>query len=118
MRANGGAVDSVGTFRLGTMNDPEEADITNEAVLFRLDADGSFHRVLDQLGCEGRHLLLDRHSNQRLIMHLISMLQRAISAIEGCPIIMVKMINPLALPMDTQETSRATYATLVTVDIR
>jgi sugar lactone lactonase YvrE len=44
MRANGGAVDSVGTFWLGTMNDPEEADITNEAVLFRLDTDGSFHR--------------------------------------------------------------------------
>lgn len=29
------------------MNDPEEAEITNEAVLFRLDPDGSFHRILE-----------------------------------------------------------------------
>ena len=49
MRSNDGAVDSAGRFWLGTMNDPEEAEITNEAVLFRLDTDGSFHRVLEEV---------------------------------------------------------------------
>jgi sugar lactone lactonase YvrE len=29
------------------MNDPKEAEITNEAVLFRLDTDGSLHRILE-----------------------------------------------------------------------
>lgn len=47
MRSNDGAVDSAGRFWLGTMNDTKEAKVTNEAVLFRLDTDGSFHRVLE-----------------------------------------------------------------------
>lgn len=48
MRSNDGAVDSAGRFWLGTMNDPKEAEITKEAVLFRLDTDGSFHRILEE----------------------------------------------------------------------
>lgn len=48
MRSNDGAVDSAGRFWLGTMNDPEEAEVTNEGVLFRLDVDGSVHRILEQ----------------------------------------------------------------------
>jgi sugar lactone lactonase YvrE len=47
MRSNDGAVDSAGRFWLGAMNDPEEAKVTNEGVLFRLDTDGSFHRILE-----------------------------------------------------------------------
>jgi sugar lactone lactonase YvrE len=47
MRSNDGAVDSAGRFWLGTMNDPKEAEVTNEAVLFRLDTDGSLHRILE-----------------------------------------------------------------------
>lgn len=49
MRSNDGAVDSAGRFWLGTMNDPKEAEITNEAVLFRLDTDGTLHRVLEKV---------------------------------------------------------------------
>lgn len=47
MRSNDGAVDSAGRFWIGTMNDPKEVEVTNEAVLFRLDNDGSLHRVLE-----------------------------------------------------------------------
>jgi sugar lactone lactonase YvrE len=49
MRSNDGAVDSAGRFWLGTMNDPKEAEITNEAVLFRMDTDGSLHRILEEV---------------------------------------------------------------------
>jgi sugar lactone lactonase YvrE len=48
MRSNDGAVDSAGRFWLGTMNDPKEAKIANEAVLFRLDTNGSLHRILEK----------------------------------------------------------------------
>lgn len=44
-----GAVDSAGRFWLGTMNDPKEAEITNEAVPFRLNTEGSFHRILEEV---------------------------------------------------------------------
>jgi sugar lactone lactonase YvrE len=49
MRSNDGAVDSTGRFWLGAMNDPKEAEVTNEGVLFRLDTDGSFHRILEEV---------------------------------------------------------------------
>lgn len=49
MRSNDGAVDSAGRFWLGTMNEPEEAEVTSEAVLFRLDTDGSLHRILEDV---------------------------------------------------------------------
>ena len=49
MRANDGGIDSHGRFWVGTMNDPLEAEISPEGVLFRLDPDGSLHRMLEGL---------------------------------------------------------------------
>ncbi|OQO08662.1 hypothetical protein B0A48_06532 [Cryoendolithus antarcticus] len=45
MRANDGAIDKKGRYWVGTMNDPTLVDITDEGVLFRLDADLSILRV-------------------------------------------------------------------------
>ncbi|KAI9833894.1 MAG: hypothetical protein M1819_003403 [Sarea resinae] len=47
MRFNDGAVDSHGRFWAGAMDDPTIVDSTDEGVLFRLDPDGSLHRVLE-----------------------------------------------------------------------
>jgi hypothetical protein len=49
MRANDGAVDSGGRFWVGTMEDVRIKVPADEGVLFRLDPDGSVHRVLEKL---------------------------------------------------------------------
>jgi sugar lactone lactonase YvrE len=49
MRANDGAVDSKGRFWVNTMCDPQVTSSAPEGALFRLDSDGSFHRLLTGL---------------------------------------------------------------------
>ena len=49
MRFNDGAVDPQGRYWAGTMNDPLIKPPTNEGVLFRLDADKSLHRVIENV---------------------------------------------------------------------
>ena len=49
MRSNDGAVDSEGRFWVTTMNDPKVKGPTDEGVLFRLDTDGTLHRVYNGL---------------------------------------------------------------------
>jgi sugar lactone lactonase YvrE len=48
MRSNDGAVDSEGRFWVGTMNDPLVKEPSDEGVLFRLDTDGTLHRVIEK----------------------------------------------------------------------
>ncbi|KAI7217136.1 hypothetical protein KC333_g4414 [Hortaea werneckii] len=46
MRSNDGAVDAAGRFFVGAMNDPVVTEtFTDEGILFRLDPDGSLHRM-------------------------------------------------------------------------
>ncbi|KAF2095716.1 putative anterior fat body protein [Rhizodiscina lignyota] len=47
MRANDGAVDSQGRFWISAINDPQVTKFSPEAVVFRLDTDGSFHRMIE-----------------------------------------------------------------------
>ena len=47
MRSNDGAADCEGRFWVGTMNDPKVKEPTDEGVIFRLDTDGTLHRMLD-----------------------------------------------------------------------
>ncbi|KAL2797897.1 hypothetical protein BJX66DRAFT_296748 [Aspergillus keveii] len=49
MRFNDGAVDSKGRLWAGAMNDPKVQSPVNEGVLFRLDPDGTLHRMVEQL---------------------------------------------------------------------
>lgn len=49
MRANDGAVDSEGRFWVSATCDPEVTAFAPEAVLFRLDPDGSFHRMEEKM---------------------------------------------------------------------
>jgi len=50
MRSNDGAVDAAGRFFVGAMNDPVVTEtFTDEGLLFRLDPDGSLHRVKEQI---------------------------------------------------------------------
>src|SRR5271163_1727615 len=49
MRANDGAADSGGRFWVGTMADVRIKVPADEGVLFRLDPDGSLHRMLEKL---------------------------------------------------------------------
>ncbi|MCJ1351529.1 MAG: hypothetical protein MMC33_001513 [Icmadophila ericetorum] len=49
MRFDDGAVDSQGRVWGGAMNDPMSTDVTDEAVLFRLDPNMSLHRILEKL---------------------------------------------------------------------
>ncbi|GAB1735961.1 hypothetical protein NU219Hw_g6019t1 [Hortaea werneckii] len=50
MRSNDGAVDAAGRFFVGAMNDPVvTGTFTDEGMLFRLDPDGSLHRVKEQI---------------------------------------------------------------------
>jgi sugar lactone lactonase YvrE len=48
MRSNDGAADSEGRFWVGTMNDPFVKEPTDEGVLFRLDTDGTLHRMIEK----------------------------------------------------------------------
>ncbi|KAH8177188.1 SMP-30/Gluconolaconase/LRE-like region domain-containing protein [Sarocladium implicatum] len=45
MRANDGAVDCMGRFWISATCDPEVTPFAPQAILFRLDSDGSFHRM-------------------------------------------------------------------------
>lgn len=47
MRSNDGNIDPKGRFWLSMMTDPLVTDPTNEGALFRLDPDGSVHRMLE-----------------------------------------------------------------------
>jgi len=51
MRSNDGAVDALGRYFVGNMNDQElvGSNFTDEGVLFRLDSDLSLHRVKDTI---------------------------------------------------------------------
>ncbi|KAM0717292.1 hypothetical protein Q7P37_007144 [Cladosporium fusiforme] len=51
MRSNDGAVDAQGRYFVGSMNDPTVVDgnLTDEGILFRLDADLSLHRVKEHI---------------------------------------------------------------------
>lgn len=49
MRSNDGAIDSAGRFWLGAMNDPKVKEPVDEGVLFRLDLDGTLHRMLEKV---------------------------------------------------------------------
>lgn len=48
MRSNDGAVDSEGRFWVGTMNDPSLKEPSDAGVVFRLDTDGTLHRVIEK----------------------------------------------------------------------
>lgn len=49
MRSNDGAVDSAGRFWVEAFVDPEIADLTDEGVVFRLDADGTLKTVYEKI---------------------------------------------------------------------
>jgi sugar lactone lactonase YvrE len=51
MRSNDGAVDAKGRYWVTTMNDPEEdgVEVTDEGVIFRLDHDGTLHRMIEKV---------------------------------------------------------------------
>ena len=50
LRSNDGAVDAKGRYWVTTMNDPAEGvEITDEGVVFRLDSDGSLHRMIEKV---------------------------------------------------------------------
>ncbi|KAJ9293402.1 hypothetical protein DTO271G3_7898 [Paecilomyces variotii] len=49
MRANDGAIDSQGRFWVSAFNDPSITKLEPVGVLFRLDTDGSFHRMVEGL---------------------------------------------------------------------
>jgi len=48
MRSNDGAADSKGRFWVGTMNDPLVKEPEDPGVVFRLDTDGTLHRVIEE----------------------------------------------------------------------
>ena len=48
MRSNDGAVDSEGRFWVGTMNDPAVKEPTDPGVVFRMDIDGTLHRMIEK----------------------------------------------------------------------
>lgn len=50
LRSNDGAVDAKGRYWITTMNDSEEgAEVTDEGVIFRLDHDGTLHRMIEKV---------------------------------------------------------------------
>ena len=48
MRSNDGAADSKGRYWVGTMNDPLLKEPEDPGVVFRLDTDGTLHRVIEK----------------------------------------------------------------------
>ena len=49
MRMNDGACDTEGRFWVGACSDPKVIEFTDHGILFRLDPDGSLHRVVDKV---------------------------------------------------------------------
>lgn len=49
MRMNDGACDTSGRFWVGSCSDPKVIDFTDHGILFRLDPDGSLHRMWEKI---------------------------------------------------------------------